>query len=67
MRRPQPRPGLGLERSQVWAVPEKQPGWSYPLLWGWGPLLALSVVWGPGDTGGRVFCAAPPVAYWTTS
>lgn len=40
---------LGLERSQVWALPEKQPGWSSPLLLGGAQLLAPSAA--PGTQG----------------
>lgn len=78
MRRPEPRAGLDLERSQVRALPEKlflKSSLGGPLLCpGVGAqLLALICClgprhWGeaPGDPAGdprdRVICSAPPVA-----
>lgn len=51
MRRPEPRAGLDLERSQVRALPEKQPGWSAPLPWGWGPASSSYLLPGPQALG----------------
>lgn len=69
-RRPEPRPGLGWERSQVWALSENQPGWSNSLLWSGARLLALSAAWTPGPreraqgTQGAGFSVQPTCSIW---
>lgn len=58
----------GLQRSHVGALPEKQRGWSGPLLWRWGPAsssICLGLFPRPqGEALGALeaICPAPPVA-----